>query len=152
MDLMSPFIQRALPRGLFLSLLLLSCQPTSPPEQIPLRGVSERGLFEVEVSINPSPIPLNQPFELDVLVTAEGAPPAPEESWTVRVEGWMPGHGHGMLRQAEVDDFGDGRFRVRGMLFHMPGEWELRVLVIETRIEEEFRIVENDKVSLKVSL
>ena len=68
------------------------------------------------------------------------------------VEGWMPGHGHGMLRQSEVDDLGDGRYRVRGMLFHMPGVWDLRIKVIETRIEGDYRVVEDDQVSFEVKL
>ena len=115
-------------------------------------GVSTRGLFEVEVSTSPDPIPLNQPFELDVRLTSDGAPPSADVSWTLRVEGWMPGHGHGMLRQAVVDELGNGRYRVRGMLFHMPGLWELRVLVIETRKEEDYRVVEDDKVAIEVTL
>ena len=126
--------------------------PGAAPEPRVFSGVSTRGLFEVELRTSPDPIPLNQPFELDVIVTSEGAPPESDVSWTLRVEGWMPGHGHGMLRQPEVDELGDGRYRVRGMLFHMPGLWELRVLVIETRIEEDYRIVEDDKVSIEVTL
>ncbi len=129
-----------------------SCSQGSDQEPRVFSGVSTRGLFEVELRTSPDPIPLNQPFELDVVVTSEGAPPESDESWTLRVEGWMPGHGHGMLRQPQGDELGDGRYRVRGMLFHMPGLWELRALVIETRIEEEFRIVEDDKVSIEVTL
>ena len=87
-----------------------------------------------------------------LLVAVAGAPPSADVSWTLRVEGWMPGHGHGMLRQAVVDELGDGRYRVRGMLFHMPGLWELRVLVIETRMEEDYRVVEDDKVAIEVTL
>ena len=133
-------------------LMIWGADPFAAHEPRVFSGVSTRGLFEVEVRTSPDPIPLNQPFELDVIVTSEGAPPKDEVSWTLRVEGWMPGHGHGMLRQPQVDELGDGRYRVRGMLFHMPGLWELRTLVIETRIEEEFRIVEDDKVSIEVTL
>ena len=129
-----------------------SCGQGADQEPSVFSGVSTKGLFEVELRTSPDPIPLNQPFELDVIVSSEGAPPRSDVSWTLRVEGWMPGHGHGMLRQPEVDDLGDGRYRVRGMLFHMPGLWELRVLVIETRIEEDYRIVEDDKVSIEVTL
>ena len=131
---------------------LSSCGPGAEEEPRIYSGVSERGLFEVELSTSPDPIPLNQPFELAVSLTTDGAPPSADVSWTLRVEGWMPGHGHGMLRQAVVDELGDGRYRVRGMLFHMPGLWELRVFVIETRIEEDYRIVEDDKVAIEVTL
>jgi len=115
-------------------------------------GVTERGLFVVEVEVVPGPVHLNEPFELSVTLKAGAEPARVLPGRTLLVEGWMPGHGHGMLRQSQVDDLGDGRYRVRGMLFHMPGEWELRIKVIETRIEEEFRVVEDDQVSFEVVL
>ena len=115
-------------------------------------GVTQRGLFAVEAEVVPGPVPLNVPFELSVTLKAGVEPAQALPGRTLLVEGWMPGHGHGMLRQSQVDDLGDGRYRVRGMLFHMPGEWELRIKVIETRIEEEFRVVEDDQVSFEVVL
>jgi len=139
-------------RLLGLSLCLgggLSCHGDEPTV---LNGLTQRGVFEVEVRPSPDPIPLNVPFELSVLLRsgADSAQALPGR--TLLVEGWMPGHGHGMLRQSQVEDLGDGRYRVRGMLFHMPGSWELRVKVIETRIEEEFRVVEDDELSFVVVL
>jgi len=117
-----------------------------------LRGLTQRGVFEVEVRPSPDPIPLNAPFELSVVLRSGADPAQALPGRTLLVEGWMPGHGHGMLRQSQVDDLGDGRYRVRGMLFHMPGAWELRIKVIETRIEEEFRVVEDDELSFEVVL
>ena len=136
--------------GLFLCLGgVLGCRGEQPTV---FTGLTQRGVFLVEVRTSPDPIPLNEPFELAVVLRsgADSAPALPGR--TLLVEGWMPGHGHGMLRQSQVDDLGDGRYRVRGMLFHMPGTWELRVKVIETRIEEEFRVVEDDQVSFEVVL
>jgi hypothetical protein len=37
----------------------------------------------------------------------------------------MPQHGHGMNVAPTVKRTGEGTFRVDGMLFHMPGYWEL---------------------------
>ncbi|MCU0949997.1 MAG: FixH family protein [Burkholderiaceae bacterium] len=45
---------------------------------------------------------------------------------TLRVEATMPEHGHGMNYRASVRPQGPDRFIVEGMLFHMPGAWELR--------------------------
>ena len=117
-----------------------------------LSGLTQRGVFEVEVRPSPDPIPLNAPLELSVVLRSGVDPAQALPGRTLLVEGWMPGHGHGMLRQSQVDDLGDGRYRVRGMLFHMPGAWELRIKVIETRIEEEFRVVEDDELSFEVVL
>ena len=133
---------------------LMSCGAGTSETQAPASfgGVSERGLFVVEVELDGGVIPLNEPFELGVSLRSGDDPTRLLSGRTLLVEGWMPGHGHGMLRQSQVDDLGDGRYRVRGMLFHMPGEWELRIKVIETRIEEEFRVVEDDHVSFEVSI
>jgi hypothetical protein len=41
----------------------------------------------------------------------------------------MPSHGHGMNTKPRLTRLGDGEWRAEGMLFHMPGEWELYVYV-----------------------
>jgi hypothetical protein len=37
----------------------------------------------------------------------------------------MPEHGHGMNRVPKIEAKEGGRFRAEGLLFHMPGRWEL---------------------------
>lgn len=67
----------------------------------------------------PEPIPRGQPFTLQVrLCPANGVLGAADAT--------MPEHGHGMNYRARVQPLGDGRFEVRGLLWHMPGRWELR--------------------------
>ena len=43
------------------------------------------------------------------------------------VDAIMPAHQHGLNYTPTIIDVGDGVFRVDGMLFHMPGIWEIRV-------------------------
>ena len=43
----------------------------------------------------------------------------------------MPDHGHGTNYQARTSELGEGRYRVRGLLFHMPGLWEIYVDVAD---------------------
>ncbi|MCC7276595.1 MAG: FixH family protein [Alphaproteobacteria bacterium] len=61
-------------------------------------------------------------FALRVAVCGRGAP-APD---LVRVDAWMPEHGHGMNYGPVVTAERDGRWRVDGLMFHMPGRWEIR--------------------------
>ncbi|MEM7308440.1 MAG: cytochrome c peroxidase [Planctomycetota bacterium] len=75
----------------------------------------------------PAPIPKNQPFELDVRLS-RGGEPLPGARLLVRAT--MPGHGHGMLRAPKTEEVAPGRHRVRGMLFHMAGDWELELGVL----------------------
>lgn len=55
-----------------------------------------------------------------VEVEGEGA-----EALTLTWDARMPAHGHGMNTQATTTRNEDGTFGVTGMLFHMPGHWEM---------------------------
>lgn len=71
----------------------------------------------------PEEIPDNDLFALDVWVLdAATGEPADVELW---VDAAMPEHGHGMVVVPEVARGASGALRVEGMLFHMPGRWEL---------------------------
>jgi len=37
----------------------------------------------------------------------------------------MPEHRHGMNYRPTVATSGEGRYRAEGLLFHMPGRWQL---------------------------
>lgn len=72
--------------------------------------------------------PLNQYFSVVVtLKSAAGAPP--KEGTKLQLEAQMPEHGHGMNTKAEVVAQGDGKYMIKGLLFHMPGWWELTMEV-----------------------
>lgn len=69
----------------------------------------------------PAPIPLGRHFAIDLAVCPQaGAAPA-----LTRVEARMPEHGHGMNYRTTIVPRGEGRWRANGLLFHMPGRWEL---------------------------
>lgn len=51
----------------------------------------------------------------------------------------MPAHGHGMNYRARPLDRGAGRYDVEGLLFHMPGNWRVR---LEYRIDDSRRSFE----------
>ena len=43
----------------------------------------------------------------------------------VAVDAYMPEHGHGMNYKAAVKPTGKARYRADGLMFHMPGRWDL---------------------------
>ena len=43
----------------------------------------------------------------------------------ISIDGGMPQHGHGMNRVPRVAPDGEGGFGADGLLFHMPGSWQL---------------------------
>lgn len=90
-------------------------------------GPSRGGSFYVVYSPTPDPVPLNQLFRLDLAVYEGDNHSRPAADTELLVRGWMPEHEHGMSLVPEVHPLGGGRFAVEGMLFHMPGRWQLEV-------------------------
>ncbi len=78
--------------------------------------------FQLAYQPTPAPIPVGRHFAIDfVLCPREGAAPPAE----VRVDASMPEHKHGMNYRPSVTPQGAGRYRAEGLMFHMPGRWEL---------------------------
>jgi len=70
----------------------------------------------------PNTIPMGRHFTLDLVVCARESASPPS---AVQVDAHMPEHGHGMNYKAVVKPVGRGRYTVEGLMFHMPGRWEL---------------------------
>ncbi len=98
-------------------------------EPAPERGrPSSGGSFYIVYSPTPDPVPLNQLFRLSLAVyEGDSRRSQPAADTELLVRGWMPEHEHGMNLVPEVRPLGGGRFAVEGMLFHMPGRWQLEV-------------------------
>ncbi|NOD97613.1 hypothetical protein GS610_10370 [Ruegeria sp. HKCCD6228] len=73
-----------------------------------------------EIHLVVGDIPLAQPFSLQISICDEIAVD------TVRVDAIMPAHRHGLNYAPEITELGDGLYRADGLLFHMPGLWEIR--------------------------
>lgn len=61
-------------------------------------------------------------FAIDFALCPRGSARAPA---ALRVDAHMPEHRHGMNYQASVSPRGPGLYRAQGLMFHMPGRWEL---------------------------
>jgi hypothetical protein len=96
---------------------------------------SDGGTFKVELEPSASPVPVNELFELEVMVTVLRVLDDPNPLW-LDLQTSMPGHGHGMNTRARVEPLGDGRFIVRGLLLHMAGQWDFTFDVAKGRVHE----------------
>jgi len=103
------------------------------------KGVAraESARYVVAWRADPAPIPLSRHFALDVAVCPKAAAPLPT---SLRVDATMPAHRHGMNYTPAVTVVRGGRFRVEGMLFHMPGAWELAFDVVAPDGAERVRV------------
>ncbi len=70
----------------------------------------------------PEPIPVARHFTIEFALCPLGSAALPAQ---VRVDARMPEHQHGMNYQPSVTALGNGRYRAEGLMFHMPGRWEL---------------------------
>ncbi len=73
-------------------------------------------------------VPKNRHFDLEVWVVRAGVPVGGAE---LMVRATMPEHGHGMNVEPRAQPQAGGSYRVRGMLLHMGGRWELVIHVVE---------------------
>tara|TARA_Y100001968_G_scaffold136115_1_gene124126 strand:- start:63 stop:473 length:411 start_codon:yes stop_codon:yes gene_type:complete len=109
-----------------LSLLLLAGCTTSQVSPVPPGSSSIQSNdsdFVVHWSTRPTVIPVNDFFEVDVLLVDRDGTPLEEA--TLDVDAAMPHHRHGMNHRSHMVHVGPGRWRAEDMLFHMPGSWVL---------------------------
>ena len=117
---------------------LTGVQPAGDQEVDPLkdasyrRGVSRGGTYVVAWKPIGGPVPKNQHFELEVHVYKNnGTAKEPLAGTQLAFSGWMPAHGHGMIVRPQAIEQGAGKYRARGMLFHMGGHWQFFIDVID---------------------
>ena len=73
------------------------------------------------VFVSVDKIPLAKPFVIHLTVCTD------TEITGLDLDAIMPVHQHGMNYRPTIAATGAGSYRVEGMLFHMPGHWELQV-------------------------
>jgi hypothetical protein len=66
-------------------------------------------------------IRVSEPFALAITLCGDGAPKL------LRLDAGMPAHRHGMNYRPTLSAVGPGVWRAEGMMFHMPGVWEVRL-------------------------
>ena len=86
-------------------------------EGYPLRA--GEGAVSVGLRADPWPIRVSEPFGFDIVVCGAGE--------LARIDATMPAHRHGMNYRPSLVALGDGRWRAEGLMFHMAGEWEIRL-------------------------
>lgn len=111
-------VRTLLPVALAVALDVHACTPPLPGGGRTL----EAGPYTIAYQSSPAKIPLGQPFALLFAVCANNGAAAPA---SVSVDAQMPEHRHGMNYRPSIKTEAAGRYRADGLLFHMPGRWEL---------------------------
>jgi hypothetical protein len=111
--------------------------PDSAPEASAATVLSADGTWRVRWRTDPAEIPIDRPFAVQVDVSA--ADPAMSDADAepeLAIDARMPHHRHGMLVRPTITRTGPGQFRVEGLMFHMPGYWELHFDVVSGGVVE----------------
>ena len=112
-----------------------SSESTPQSDLIGARSLeSNGGSYTLSYSCKPDPIPLNEPFDLRFRIVPRQA--LENETLSLAVEAQMPEHFHGMNRKPDIRPLGDGTFVASGMLFHMPGHWQIHIDITRRGITE----------------
>jgi hypothetical protein len=92
------------------------------PRNFNVRGRIQSGDVIVLFRTVPTAIEIGQQFSVEAVVCVN--PPSPRATG-FRVDAQMPEHSHGMNYRPQVTAKGDGFYVAEGLLFHMPGNWQL---------------------------
>ena len=82
----------------------------------------EQAPFVLAFRPTPAPVPVGKHFVVDFVLCPRDGAALPAE---VRVDATMPEHKHGMNYRPSVVALRPGVYRAEGLMFHMPGRWEL---------------------------
>jgi hypothetical protein len=106
---------------LWLLMLLSSALPAAAcPLPVP---ALQQGAVQATWKVEGAPITVGKHFAIAVQI-------CPANAVLTRVDATMPEHQHGMNYRPSIQRVGgpqDGRWRAEGLMFHMPGRWELRL-------------------------
>jgi hypothetical protein len=85
---------------------------------------STQGLYTASVTSALDPIIINQMHSWTLHL--ENAAKEPIDNAVITVDGGMPAHNHGLPTSPEVTEaLGNGDYLVEGLLFQMPGHWQV---------------------------
>jgi hypothetical protein len=99
--------------------------PSEAPAAAPNSSLTDNGLYRISFTSALDPIAINELHSWTLRVeTADGQP---VDDAQIRVDGGMPGHGHGLPTQPQVtQNLGNGDYLLEGVRFQMPGAWVMR--------------------------
>jgi hypothetical protein len=86
------------------------------------------GGISAALSLEQMPVVIGQPFTVEVAICAGTDDPVRR----VEVDAIMPRHQHGMNYHPSVIQTGPNRYDAANMVFHMPGDWRIRLVAYLT--------------------
>ena len=95
-------------------------------------AMSREGDGSIDAAVAFDGPPISKPFEMELQLCGAA------ELTYVEVDAIMPAHQHGMNYIPQVVPSGEGNYDVSGMVFHMPGTWQIQVAAHKGEAVERF--------------
>ncbi len=118
---------------LFLVLVCCLAPTTALAEStFPRLITSDSGRYTVELEQLEPEIPLRRLHNWVVRFEPKSFTQA--KPLRIEIDGGMPRHGHGLPSEPKITQhLGDGRYQIEGVLFNMPGLWQLQFRVLDDK-------------------
>ena len=107
----------------------------SSPPAVGMSFLSNAGAYQIKYLAAPNPIPLNEPFDLQFSLRDRNGQTVGSGT-DVQVDAAMPAHHHGMNLKPTVITNADGTYTAYGLLFHMPGLWQIYFDISQNGVTE----------------
>lgn len=82
----------------------------------------ESAQYQLAYRLLPDPVQVGRHFAIEIMLCPRDGAVLPTE---LRVDATMPEHKHGMNYRPSIKAVSPGQYRAEGLMFHMPGRWEL---------------------------
>jgi len=107
---------------LLVPLVLIGCG-AADPEPSASHVSSSQGMYVGEFRFDPNPPEVGQ----NQLTLQLAAAQDPVLGASIQLSPYMPAHGHSSSQIPTVSELGDGSYLASGIVYNMPGTWELTI-------------------------
>ncbi len=91
--------------------------------------MSQGGLFHAAIESDVSPIPLNKAHSWRLKIEAQDGSPVDDADISV-VFGIPANKNNTVAKSENVQNMGRGKFIIEGVIFTMPGQWEIWINIV----------------------
>ena len=109
-------------RWLLVASAFLALPALADCESGPTRIRAEGRALSIAFTTQPAPIKVGELFSLEATLCPKAGASAVR---AFKVDASMPDHRHGMNYQPSVVRSGENSYTASGLMFHMPGRWQL---------------------------
>ena len=124
---------------LAIALFLTACSSKQPTEiETNTSILTQQREYLITWHSTPETIPLNEYFELHIRI--DKSQHSIDDLVELSLDAGMKQHNHGMHTRPLIERLSNNQFIVKGMLFHMRGEWQIQLTASQGAVKDSAEI------------